>query len=379
MNRRSFLTGAAVLASMPRGVAGPKPVEVTAFAPLKTVASKCGMLAGAQVEIKPLQYAPFAHVIRDNFNMITPGNELKWTRLRPTPEAFNFADADGMMEFAQNNGLQVHGHNLCWNTANPAWFDSVLTKGNARQYLTTHITTVMKRYAGRIDSWDVVNEAVVPWDSRSDGLYPGIWVNLLGPEYVNIAFQTAAEADPKALRVMNLHHVEGNAPDCVKTQQRAILLLKQYIGRGVPIQAIGLESHLGAFQPPLEVSSLIHFADEVRSLGLQLLITELDVNDTRVEGDIATRDKVVARCYHDYLMQVVPAAGISRVIFWTPSDKWVWLNSMRGENYVRSDRMPHRAGLLDDNMRPKPAYEAALDAFRQMCAGKLSLGGHYGQ
>jgi endo-1,4-beta-xylanase len=233
----------------------------------------------------------------------------------------------------------------------------------------------MKRYAGRIDSWDVVNEAIVPWDSRADGLYPGIWVDLLGPEYIDIAFQTAAEADPKALRVLNLHHVEYDTAEGEKTRQRAISLLKQYLGREVPIQAIGLESHIGAPADQLMGGpGLVRFTEQLRDMGLQLLITELDVNDTSVEGDIAARDRAVAECYHEYLRRVVPATGIKRVIFWTPSDRWDWHDSMRGPGYVRPDGKPHRAGLFDVNMQPKPAYQAAAEALQQICSEKLKVG-----
>jgi endo-1,4-beta-xylanase len=277
-----------------------------------------------------------------------------------------------MMRFAEDNKLLVHGHNLCWNAFNPPWVDAVINKSNARQFLVQHITTVMKRYAGRIDSWDIVNEPVVPWDSRRDGLYPGVWVNSLGPEYIDIAFHTAAEADPKALRVLNFNHVEYETPDCAKTQERAIPLLKQYLGRGVPIQAIGLESHMDASQP-LGDASLVRFVDTVRGMGLDVLITELDVNDTQVAGDIANRDREVARCYHDYLMRIGHAGGTKRVIFWTPSDQWVWLNSVKGAAFQRADRMPHRAGLWDENMRPKPSYDASFAALQGVCAGRGSI------
>jgi endo-1,4-beta-xylanase len=372
LNRRNFFSSVAGIAGW--ALASRPALAQAVEQPLKLAGQSCGIKVGAQVEIKPLQQnAQFAELVHLNFNMITPGNEFKWTRLRPKPDTFYFDDADWMMRFAQDNGLAVHGHNLCWNAFNPPWFDSVINKSNARQFLTQHITTVMKRYAGRIDSWDVVNEPVVPWDSRSDGLYPGIWVNTLGPEYIDIAFQTAEEAVPKALRVMNLNHVEYETPDCAKTQQRAISLLKQYLARKVPIQAIGLESHMDASQP-LGDSSLVRFIQQVRDMGLEVLITELDVNDTHVDGDVTKRDGEVARCYHDYLSRIAQSSDTKRVIFWTPSDQWVWMNSVKGEAFQRSDRQPHRAGLWDENMRPKPALNAVATALKQVCTFRSGAG-----
>jgi endo-1,4-beta-xylanase len=134
----------------------------------------------------------------------------------------------------------------------------------------------------------VVNEPIVPWSKRDDGLYPGIWLNLLGPEYIEIAFHAAAAADPKALRVLNTYYVEQGTPDHEKGRRDNLRFLQQCKRRGVPIQAIGIESHLDASLPP-GGPALRRFVDEVRALGLQVLITELDVNDSQVTGNLQDR------------------------------------------------------------------------------------------
>jgi endo-1,4-beta-xylanase len=336
---------------------------------LKAMGGPCGLKVGVQSIKAQLQNPAFAQTAIANFQMLTPGNELKWARLRPGPDSYNFGDADWMVDFAQQNRMLVHGHNLCWNAegTNPAWFASTLTKENARQYLTQHITTVMGRYRGRIDSWDVVNEPIVPWSKRDDGLYPGIWLNLLGPEYIDIAFHAAAAADPKALRVLNTYYVEQGTADHEKGRRDNLRFLQQCKRRGVPIQALGIESHLDASQPP-GGRALRQFVDEVKALGLQVLITELDVNDTQVTGNYQDRDAAVARCYSDYLLEVVPPGHVDRVIFWTATDKGNWLNSVRASKFQRPDGGPHRPGLLDDNLRPKPAYTAVGDAITRVCA-----------
>jgi endo-1,4-beta-xylanase len=373
MNRRTFLMDAlmtAGFAAMPAGMAAITPAaEKGAPTSLKDVGAPCGLKIGVQAEKAPLQQSPaFAEAVKNNFNLLTPGNELKWPRLRPTPDAFNFTDADWMVNFGLSNGMLIHGHNLCWNSpsANPPWFKSVLNKSNASHYLTEHITTVMRRYAGRIDSWDVVNEPTVFWSKRSDGLYPGIWVDLLGPTYIDTAFHAAAAADPKALRVLNVYHVEHGTPDDETTRRETIALLKQLIARGVPIQAVGIESHLDASMP-LGGAALTAFIKQIRDMGLQMLITELDVNDTHVPGNIQARDAVVAKTYQDYLSQVVPASGTKRIIFWTPSDKFDWLDSAHQD---RPDKTPHRAGLIDSTMAPKSAFAAVQSALQGVCPAK---------
>lgn len=339
----------------------------------KALGARCGLKVGVQSVRAQLQNPYLAKLVSANFGMLTPGNELKWARLRPGPDSYNFNDADWMVGFAQQNGMLVHGHNLCWNAegTNPPWFASVLSKENARQYLTQHITTVMGRYRGMVDSWDVVNEPVVPWSKRDDGLYPGIWLSLLGPEYIDIAFRAAAAADPKALRVLNVYYIEQGIPDHEKGRRDNLRLLQQCVRRGVPIQAVGIESHLDAAQPA-GGADLNRFLDQVRALGLRVMVTELDVNDTQVAGSPEVRDSVVARCYSDYLLDVMPAGHIDQLIFWTLSDKGNWLNSVRAPKFQRPDGALHRPGLLDDNLKEKPAYSAVAAAIEKICADRPS-------
>ncbi len=369
MRRRDFLVDSLRLGTLAAMPAGLTDLALAAKSDsLKALSGSCGLKIGVQAEKGPLQNSSFAQAVTANFNLLTPGNELKWARLRPAPDAYNFADGDWMVEFAQKSGMLVHGHNLCWNapTTNPAWFASTLTKQNARQYLTDHITTVMTHYQGRIDSWDVVNEPVVPWSKRPDGLYPGKWVDLLGPEYIDIAFHAAAAADPKALRVLNIYDVEQGIPDHDTGRANNLKLLQQCLQRKVPIQAIGIESHLNASQP-LGGDSLSQFLQQVRGLGLQVLITELDVNDSQVPGDVPARDAAVAKYYSDYLTSVVSAGKVNQLIFWTACDKGNWLNSMKAPAFQRADGSLHRPGLLDTNLMEKPAYHAVSAAISNIC------------
>jgi endo-1,4-beta-xylanase len=375
MKRRSFLTKSLMSAAwlaMPEVVlAAASTTSPTASGSLKDAGAKCGIKVGLQSGRQTLQIPEFAQIVTDNFNMLTPGNELKWPRLRPGPDTFDFADPDWMVNFCEANGILVHGHNLCWNSpmSSPSWFKNTLDKSNASHYLTEHITTVMRHYQGRIDSWDVVNEPTVFWSKRSDGLYPGIWLDLLGPTYIDTAFHAAAAADPKALLVLNVYDVEHGTPDHETTRKTTIALLKQLLARGVPIQAVGMESHLDASLPPGGVG-LSAFIEQVRDMGLQMLITEMDINDTHTEGDFQTRDEIVAKTYRDYLTQVVPISGAKRVIFWTPTDKWDWLNSTNIPHGERADKTPHRPGLFDDTMGPKLAFGAVRSALGEICASE---------
>ena len=314
-----------------------------------------GACIGAQIGIAAdkasLQDAAFAQLVVRNFTLLTASG-MKWNGIHPGPDTYNFSEPDWNMQFAGDHSLQVHGHNLCWNSsANyPAWLKSVLNKSNARQILTDHITTVVKRYQGHISSWDVVNEPVVPWKGRRDGLYPGLWLDLLGPEYIDIAFHATAAADPKALRILNIHHVEHGSDDDELNRQRALALLKQLVARGAPVQAVGFESHLDAAKP-LSEASLVQFINDVRALNLEVLITELDVQESRATGGSQQWDQAAAQYYGNYLREVLTAANPKAVIFWSLKDRW--------ENGKRIQ------GLMQDNLSPRLNYSSALKALQR--------------
>jgi endo-1,4-beta-xylanase len=163
--------------------------------------------------------------------------------------------------------------------------------------------------------------------------------------------------------------VEQDNPDFARTRELTLILLQQLLKRGVPVQAIGIESHLDA-AAPFGGPAFLEFIKKVRVLGLQVLITELDVDDSKVQGDEKERDRVVAQCYYDYLTQVVPAGKTDRIVFWTPSDRWDWLNSMQPAKFHRVDGKPHRPGLLDDALHRKPAMDAVAAALRALSGSK---------
>jgi len=367
MLRRSLGLGACLTLSNLTAGSSPKPAQGPGS--LKMLADKAGLKLGVQAQKRDLQNPEFVQWVTENFSLLTPGNELKWPRLHPTPDSYTFDEADWMIEFCQSHGLLVHGHNLCWNSpsGNPAWLSSTLTHENAARTLVDYITTVVKRYKGRIESWDVVNEPVVAWSKRPDGLYPGIWLSLLGSNYLDIAFHAAQAADPSALRVLNCYYIEQDTPDAIRTRDFTVVLLQGMLKRNVPVQAVGIESHLSATIPS-GGASFAKFLRQLSDMGLQVLFTELDVDDSEVIGDIAVRDKVVGQVYFDYLVESVPAARAKRVIFWSPSDRGNWLNSMPQAKFHRSDGQPHRPGLLDDSYKKKPAFDSVQAALMKLSA-----------
>ncbi len=167
--------------------------------------------------------------------MIADGNDLKFAnRLRPTPDTYNFGPGDYVVNWAASHGLLFRGHCLVWWNALPNWFQSYVTPANAKQVMTDHITTVVKHYAGKIYSWDVVNEAIYH-DNRPDGLRRKPWLDFMGPEYIDIAFQTAHAADPKARLVLNECYIEHDTPGEIGRRAALLALATRLKKAGVPI------------------------------------------------------------------------------------------------------------------------------------------------
>lgn len=332
---------------------------------LKTIARRHGIILGVQVEPALLQVPELSTFITENFDLVTPGNQLKWGVLCPASSIYNFKDADSIFRFAQANQMRVHGHTLCWNQANPGWFTSTLTQENARDYLEAHIRTVGGRYKGQVESWDVVNEPIRAHAKRPDGMTTGPWLDLLGPEYIDIAFHTAASVDPSALRVLNLDNTEQAWQGSDSARANSLELIRNLLHRGVPIQAVGLQSHLEAPIPVMN-SDRTEFIRALKDLGLEILLTELDVNDTRVQGSDSERRQVVASYYGDYLRDVLSVAKPKRVIFWSFCDRYNWYDwaAKRNVLYARSDGAIHFPGLLTSDMQPAPALDAVRNALR---------------
>jgi len=210
-----------------------------------------------------------------------------------------------------------------------------------------------------VDSWDVVNEPIRVNAKRPDGLNPGPWLNLLGPEYIDIAFATLAYVDPDALRVLNLDNTEQAWAPSDRTRAASLELVRSLLQRGVPIQAIGLESHLEAPLPALN-SARTQFIQELKAMGVEILLTEIDVNDTSVQASDSERRQLVASYYGDYLRDVLRIAKPKRVIFWSLTDRNNWYDCAAAHNslYARSDGELHFPGLFTSDLNPSPALDA---------------------
>ncbi|HLQ23120.1 MAG TPA: endo-1,4-beta-xylanase, partial [Gemmatimonadales bacterium] len=239
------------------------------------------------------------------------------------------------------------------------WFAATVNRSNAETILRQHIATVAGRYAGKVHSWDVVNEAIDVAGGRPDSLRASPWLEFLGPDYIRIAFEATAQADPHALLCYNDYGIEFKWPKEHAKRAAVLELLGRLKSSNVPIQALGIQAHLRAGDPGFSADELATFLRRVADLGLKILITELDADDRALPKDPATRDQAVAKTYESFLSVALAEPAVIAVLTWGLSDRYTYFNKMR----PRADGAPARPLPLDADLKPKPAYDALARAF----------------
>lgn len=331
-----------------------------ADASLAALAGRRGLLYGAATKERTLRNDPqFAAAFARECAILVPEYELKWSKLRPGPDRYDFGSADRLASFARAHGMRMRGHTLVWHKALPVWFDEKVTRDNAERILRDHIDTVVRRYAGAIHSWDVVNEAVRLEDRLPGRLRRSPWYDRLGPDYIRIAFEAAAKADPNARLVYNDYGVDYATRSEGRKREAVYGLLQNLVSTGTPIHALGIQSHLRGWERRFDPLELQSFLRAVAELGLEVYVTELDVSDQRLPATIAERDAIVARVYEEYLEAVLDVPQVRLVMTWGLSDRYTWLT----EHRPRPDGQPVRPLPLDAELQAKPAWRAMARAF----------------
>jgi endo-1,4-beta-xylanase len=325
--------------------------------PLRDRAAVKKLIYGAAATRSKLSSdAKFADCFTRECGILVPEVELKWDVLRPNIDRFNFAPGNWLFEFTHTHKMLMRGHTLVWHDALPPWFPELVNRNNAEQILLKHIQTVVRHYAGKLHSWDVVNEAISPQDKRPDGLRNSPWLKLLGPDYIDLAFHAASAADPNALLVYNDYGLDYDTHNG-QTRRAAVLnLLENLQAKGTPIHALGIQAHLYRYDTPcLNPEKLQKFLRQVASMGLKILITELDVTDKTLPKDLQVRDRMVAGIYEDYLNAVLEEPAVIAVLTWGLSDRYTWL--------ANPDGVPARPLPLDSQFQRKLAWNAIARAF----------------
>ncbi|MCL6219711.1 endo-1,4-beta-xylanase [Zunongwangia pacifica] len=210
-------------------------------------------------------------VVKTHFNSIVAENCMKSGRLVPRRDNYNFETADKFVQFGEDHNMVIHGHTLVWHSQTPRWFfkddaGNEIDREELTKRIKSHINTVVGRYKGRIKTWDVVNEAVL-----DDGsLRKSKFYNLLGEDFIKIAFETAHEADPNAELYYNDY-----STSIPEKREGIVRMIKKLQAQGVPIHGVGMQGHVGMDYPELE--EFEKTIEAFAALDLKVAVTEFDI------------------------------------------------------------------------------------------------------
>ena len=317
---------------------------------------------GVAVSVRDFS-APESTMIVRQFNSLTAENAMKMGVIHPKEHSYNWNDADSIIAFAVKHHMKIRGHNLCWHAQAPRWIfrdslGNLVNKEVLLKRLKDHITTVVKRYKGKIYAWDVVNEAIS--DNSSEVYRNSLWFKICGDEFIEKAFEYAHAADPNAVLFYNDYNTENP-----EKRQKIYSVLKGLIAKGVPINGIGLQGHWSVNNPSREEleKTIAMFA----SLGLQVQVTELDVSVYKggqggrlINGENHTQAVFTPEMEQQQLEKYKMIFEVLRkfkkditgVTFWNVSDRYSWLDGRGRKNFPL---------LFDRNFKPKKAYDAVVN------------------
>jgi endo-1,4-beta-xylanase len=310
-------------------------------------------------------------LIQAQFNAVTPENCMKPGPIQPAEGEWKFEEADALVKFAGENGMEVYGHTLAWHFQTGDWFFKDGEKKASREValarLKKHIETVVGRYKGKIRGWDVVNEAIS--DKKEEYLRPTPWLEIVGEDYIEQAFRFAAAADPGAELQYNDYGIEMPVK-----RKKTIRLIKSLQAKGVKVDSVGIQGHWQLDKVPFKEieEAIVAF----RKLGVRVAITELDLDvlPRKVEGaDVSAAEKEskelqeVKGCPPEVLKRQAEQYGrlfslfkkyekdLVRVTFWGLNDGRTWLSGWPIKRY-------NHPLLFDRDSKPKAAFEAVMEA-----------------
>jgi endo-1,4-beta-xylanase len=367
LRRRSVLSGGVAGLGGIAALLASSSVHAEQTEALNRLAAQKGLRYGTTISAAQITRDPtFFALVLQQAGLVVPENDMKWLDMnRGAPGDDDYGPADTVAGFAVEGGLVLRGHNLLWYYRTPHWFFTLPGRDAQRRAVVDRIKALAGRYRGIIHSWDVVNEPIEPKDGRPDGLRKAVFLDALGPEYLDLAYRTARETDPKARLVVNEYDVELDSPEHEARRTVLLNLLQRMQRSGTPVDAVGIQAHLTAVGgPPFSPARLRRFLADLAGFGLTIQITELDVTDAHAPADIAVRDQLIADTYRRFLDAALDEPAVKMVVTWGLSDRHSWI-VRRETNDVkwRKDDLPSRPLPFDADLRPTPAFAAMLDAF----------------
>lgn len=311
---------------------------------LRAAAETTGRHIGVAVAYEPLVREPaYARLIQSEFNVVTPENALKWAPVQPRPELVQDQHWQVIFDAASQGRQSVRGHTLLWDQQLPAWAVA-LSDAELMAAQRQHIERLVKATAGRVRTWDVVNEAL-----EDDGTISktALW-RVDGDRHLREAFVKTKALDPAAVLAYNDYGIEARNPK----SDGLLRLLTAWRAAGVPVEAVGLQSHLkvGEGPRPAELAAnMRRFA----ALGLEVHLTEIDVQVRHLAGSPWGREAAQARLLHGWTAACVAEPACRELSFWGLSDRHTWVDGTLGDDQPL---------LFNDDLQPKLGYYAVRAA-----------------
>ena len=309
-------------------------------------AKKQGLDFGFAVTSGDLLQHPNMEIVTENATMIVSENNMKSGNLRPNKRFWNWSDVDSLVNFAEQNSINVKFHTLFWHQQNPAFIQNLSSKEEALAAMDEHISTIMERYKGRIKVYDVVNEMF-----EEDGsLRQTVWLDLIGPEYLEHALCKAHECDPNAKLYLN----EYNNENLGYSKSDAMFeLVKDFRKRGIPVDGVGMQLHLDGTQK-LDEEAVRANIRRYAEIGVDVSFSEIDV---RIPSDNpASYEKSQEDIYCTLLKIALEEPNVKSYIMWGYSDNGSWI--------PRSFPTFGYALPFDYDRKPKPVYNAMLEVLK---------------
>lgn len=360
LNRRTFLAAAGAACAPWTACAAP-PTDLGA------IGHEHGLLFGSAFDREVFRDEAYGALIKANCRIGAIENSLKFDWLRGKGPVADFTVADRLVSFASGAKMAVRGTGLIWNDWAPAWL-RISSTSEIAAMLDRHVDETVSRYARRMESWDVVNEPFYPPHRQTGSYRKGPWLEAMGKDYIPRAFRAAAAADPGARLVLNEAFCEQD--DDLGRSIRPLLLrlvgeLKQ---AGIKLDAVGFQAHLKPHLP-FDDQAFAAYLDRIAAAGVDIYITELDVDDSSLPDDIAVRDRLVAERCGKFLTAALAVPRVRAVICWHLSDRYSWYKNT--DWYAKAVRRfggnpqrPVRTHLADAELRPKPAWSAVARAMQ---------------
>jgi endo-1,4-beta-xylanase len=288
--------------------------------------------------------------------LIVPEWQLKPRFLRPQrTSSYNFAPCDAIHGFAVKNRMKFHGHTLFWHEEPIRWAEGGTLEEVKASY-GGFIRDVIAHYSDA-ESWDVFNEIL---DERQRYRDEPL-IQKYGLQFIDFCFRTAQEAAPRARLSINEYNLECGEGWCRTKQANMTALLRDLKRMGSPIHAIGIQGHLSTIYRASPRATL-DMINRIADFGLDVFISELDVNDSTLPQNVAERDRLVAEYYEEFLTAVLSHKAVKRLVFWGISDFDNWVVRGYTTEKRKAGTGEARPALFDSNNQPKPAFHAVVRA-----------------